>query len=141
MRKFFLFCAALVAAVACSCGNGDKSFGIEYALDSDGTTDGYVEVAFPAGQFSISGDASYQFYWSNVDQVMDGEAMSLEKGLCAKDAKVAEAAGRVESWLEDAVRVTDAGGNYDIYVKGYVRETFTGLTFSVDKHFTNKEEE
>lgn len=137
MRKLIVILAA-IAAMSCSCEN--KSFGIEYELGSNGTTDGYVDVTFPSGQFSINGDASYQFDWSNVDVVIpDNEVMSLAYGLGAKDAKVAEAARYVDGWLEDAVKVTDAGGDYDIYVKGYVRETFTGLTFSVDKHFTNKE--
>lgn len=128
------------AAMSCSC-NGDKSFGIEYSLNSDGTTDGSVTVTFPYGEFSMKGDAGYQFEWTNVTKkLLSAGAMSLGDALKSNDAKVAQAAGTVNSWLESAVQVKDAGGHYDIFVKGYVKETLTGLTFSVDKHFSNKEE-
>ena len=138
MRKFLIVLAACVAAMSCSC-SGDKTFGIEYALNSDGTTDGKVSLVFPNGQFSMNGTAGYQFAWTNVDNKLTvSEALPLCESLEANDAKVAKAANDVNGWLESAIRVTDAEGEYDIYVKGYVRETLTGLTFSVDKHFTSK---
>ena len=123
-------------AISCSCDN--KSFGIEYSLNSDGVTDGSVTLAIPNGEFSLKGDASYQFAWSNT-KLLTAESLPLDESLVAKDAKVSKAANDVNNWLESAIQVIDADGDYDIYVQGYVKETLTGLTFSVDKHFTNKE--
>ena len=140
MRKLFIVLSVVAMTVA-SC-TGDKTFGFEYALNSDGTTDGSVALVFPNGEFSIKGDAGYDFAWTNVDkELLFGEALSLEEAVEANDEKVAKAANEVNNWLESAIHVTDAQGNYDVYVTGFVRETLTGLTFSVDKHFTNKQEE
>ena len=137
MRKFIILLSVALAALSCSCQN--DSFGFEYALNSNGATDGKVTLVFPNGEFSLDGDAGYVFTWSNADKLRAVNTLSLEEALVSNDAKVAKAANDVNNWLESAIHVTDAEGNYDIYVKGYVKETLTGLTFSVDKHFTNKE--
>ena len=140
MKKFICLLVAVAAVLSCSCNN-DASFGIEYALNSDGNTDGMVTLVFPAGEFSLKGDAGYQFHWTNVDKVVaENEVLPLDKSLGVKDAKVSDAAKRVNEWLESAIHVTEAEGNYDIYVNGYVKETLTGITFAIDRHFTNKEE-
>lgn len=128
-----------VAAMSCSC-NDNQSFGIEYALNSNGSTDGSVTVAFPSGEFTLNGDANYVFNWTNADKkLLNAGAIFLSDALNSNDAKIAKAANEVNTWLESAIHVTDAEGNYDVYVKGYVKETLTGLTFEIDKHFTNKE--
>lgn len=142
MRKFLIVLSVVAmafAAMSCSCDD-NASFGIEYALNSNGNTDGSVTVTFPSGEFTLNGDASYVFDWSNADKKLFGaEAIFLDDALNSKDAKMAKAANKVSAWLESAINVTDAEGNYDVYVKGYVKETLTGLTFEIDRHFTNKE--
>ena len=139
MRKFLAIFAVLVTALACSCNNENNGFGIEYALNSDGVTDGHVVLTFPSGEFSLKGDANYQFEWTNVDKVVTNDVKSLDSALATKDVQVLSAANYVNAWLDSVIKITEADGNYDIYVKGYVKETLTGITFSVDKHFTNPE--
>ena len=49
-----------------------------------------------------------------------------------------------EAWLDSYIQSNvlnnfNDATVYDIYVKGYVKEVNTGLLFSVDKRFTNKD--
>lgn len=143
MRKIFtiLFAAlATMFAVSCtSCGN-DVKFGVEYDLSVTGKTDAAVAVDFTNGHFSVDGAANLDFGYSNVetpDVLQTGQAVSLSEALASNDARVAKAAADVDEWLTSSVSVTDFVGTYDLYIKGYIKETLTGLKFEVDKRITN----
>lgn len=127
----------MCAASCTSCSNGVQ-FGIEYSLQSDGMANGNVALTFDGGSFDLNGDASYALNWQNTIKLSDVmNAPNLDTAKAAKDPTTAATAEKVDSWLEDNFRVSSAGGTYDIYIKGYIKETATGLTFQVDKHFTN----
>jgi hypothetical protein len=128
---------------ACSSCSNDAKFGINYALNSDGKVDGMVEVAFPKGTAKLDGNATYNFEWTNVLklEVNANDVLGLEESLQSKDVKVLEAAEKVNNWLEDAFKIVDYSGHYDIYIKGFVEETFTHLKFEVDKHFSDTPED
>lgn len=143
MRKF-IFALAMMVALAflpsCnSCTNNGEGFGIQYALESNGTTDGFVQVAFVNGGFKVTGDASYDFNWSNETPALQkaNNVVVLSEALKCGDIKTVQAAEYVNNWLEESIKVTDFSGHYDIYVKGYVMETMTQIKFSIDRHFTN----
>lgn len=144
MKKFLCLMVAVLLVVGLSTGctscNKDVHFGIEYSLQSNGTANGDVEVTFEGGSFSIDGEANYAFSWQNTILLTKANnAISLEQALGAKDARTADAAKKVDDWLNSSIQVVSAGGTYDIYIKGYVKETATGITFDIDRHFTNKE--
>lgn len=143
MRKFIFVLAMMVALAflpSCtSCNNNGEGFGIQYSLQSNGTTDGFVQVDFVNGGFKVTGDADYDFNWSNETPAFQSanNVMVLSEALQCKDAKTVQAAEHVNNWLEESIKVTDFSGHYDIYVKGYVMETMTQIKFSIDRHFTN----
>lgn len=144
MKKIYCFIsvALLVFGLTFGCVscNQDVNFGIEYSLQSNGTANGDLAVTFDGGSFTLDGKADYTFSWQNTILLMKSvDAISLEQALCAKDARTVEAAKKVNDWLVNSIQVTSLGGTYDIYIKGYVRETATGLTFAIDRHFTNPE--
>ena len=149
MRKFItiLFTAlATLFAVSCtSCNNdNDAKFGIEYAINVDGTTDAAVNVEFVSGHFYIDGASKFVFDWSNADNIVklqNTEAYKLDEALASNDADVAKAAAQVDEWLNSEIKVGDFTGHYDIYIKGYVKETLTGLNFEIDRRITNLPEE
>lgn len=132
--------ALLVVGLTSGCNScsSDVHFGIEYSLQSNGTANGDVAVTFEGGSFSINGDAKYTFSWENTILLTKANnVVSLEQALVSKYARIADTAKKVDDWLNSSINVTAAGGTYDLYVKGYVKETATGLTFEIDRHFTN----
>ena len=144
MKKFLCLLAVSLLMVGftagCTSCNTDVHWGIEYALQSDGVANGNVMLTFDGGSFTLNGESNYALEWHNSFELADGanpNAISLEQALCSKDANNLTGAQRVEEWLNNSISVTSAGGTYDIYVKGYVKETATGLTFAIDRHFTN----
>lgn len=144
MKKFLVLLVAVVMmafATACTSCSDNVKFGIEYSLTSDGVANGNVALNFDGGHFNLNGKADYQLEWSNQLFTFNAEPVELSKALLAKDAKVAETAQKVDTWVNDNIYISSASGTYDIYVKGYIKETATQLTFEIDKHFTNKQEE
>jgi len=144
MRKLFVTLAVVIGMLAIasctSCSNDDAKFGIEYALNSEGKTDGSFTLHVAIADFTITGDAEYNFDLSSKkvkDLLTKSGAKSLEEALNSNDAKELEAANKVNSWLDEMIKVTEVDGHYDIYVRGYVMETLTGLKFEIDKHYTN----
>ena len=143
MRKFITIVLAAVTmlfAASCTSCNNDVKFGIEYDLAVNGSTDAAVSVEFVGGHFSVDGAAKFDFDWANVlkdTKFESAQALALDEALVSNDAKVAEAAARVNEWLETEVAVKDFTGHYDIYIKGYVKETLTGLKFEIDRRITN----
>lgn len=130
---------AALAVLATSCK--DKEFGIEYALNTHGDSDGVVDVTFAGGSFDINGAAAFKLNWSNVQEKMfqSKDVVLLDQALSSQDVKVLETAKKVDAWLDDNVSVSSASGTYDLYLQGYIKETFTGLKFEVNRHFTNRE--
>ena len=146
MKKFLCLMVAvlLVAGLTTGCTgcSSDVHFGIEYSLQSNGTANGDVAVTFDGGSFSIDGKADYNFAWQNTILLTKGNgALMLDQALASKDLSTAETAKKVDDWLNKSIEVTSAGGTYDLYIKGYVKETATGLIFEIDRHFTNIPEE
>ena len=125
-------------ATSCTSCNPSVQFGIEYSLVSSGETTGDVSVSFEGGHFNVDGDAKYSFSWANSFPLLKaGNMVSLSEALESNDAKTATAAKYVNDWLDRSLKVSSASGTYDIYIKGYVKETATQITFSIDRHFTN----
>lgn len=142
MKKFICLLAVALLMVGLTAGctscSGDAHFGIEYSLQSDGQANGNVAVTFDGGSFNIDGQANYGFAWQNTILLNEVNSfIPLSSALNSKDVQTLEAAKKVDEWLNNSITVTSAGGTYDIYVKGYVKETMTGLTFAIDRHFTN----
>lgn len=140
MKKILFLLVAMLGIASCSsCVNGDGQFGIEYAFQSEGKTDGSFTLQVVSADFSVNGDAEYAFNLSSKDVAVAAVrgVRSLDQALGAKGGREYKAAKKVEGWLDEAVKVTAFEGHYDIYVRGYVKETLTGLTFSVDRHFSN----
>lgn len=142
MKKFILIAVAALAMLAtfsaCSCSNNDAPWGVEYALQSDGKTDASVTAQFFNANMSLNGDADYVFDWTNSPVALRSEsALVLADALTSNDAQTVKAAEYVNGWLDEWFKVVSFEGHYDIYIKGYVKETKTQITFSIDRHFTN----
>lgn len=144
MRKFLILAAMVIgmfAIASCtSCSNSDSKFGIEYALQSEGKTDGSFTLQVVIADFTVTGDAEYNFNISSkkLQEVLTkGEVKSLDEALESEDEKVLGAANKVNDWLDEVIKVTEVDGHYDIWVRGYVMETLTGLKFEINRHFTN----
>lgn len=141
MKKFIIIMVAALTMFAtissCSCNNSDTPWGVEYALQSDGKTDANVTVQFFNANMSLNGDADYVFDWTNVPVLLHGSAVVLSDALTSNDAKTVQAAEYINGWLDEWFKVVSFEGTYDIYIKGYVKETKTQITFSIDRHFTN----
>lgn len=144
MKKFILISVAalvMLATMSCtSCGNSDAPWGVEYSLQSDGQTDDNVAAQFFNANLFLNGGADYVFEWTNVIApavLQTTQAVVLNDALTCSDIKTAQAAEYVNDWLDEWFKVVSFDGTYDIYIKGYVKETKTQITFSIDRHFTN----
>ena len=136
--KKFLF--AIVAALLVTACDDTTPWGVEYSLNSTGKTDASVELAIFNGSLTMNGDANYVLQWDNVPKLASPEnTIPLHEGLLCADTQTLQAAEYVNGWLDEWFKVVSFDGHYDIYIKGYVKETKTQITFSVDKHFTNIE--
>lgn len=141
MKKFlFAFVAALVVLATSGC-DSTTPWGVEYSLNSTGKTDASVELMVFNGSIALNGDANYVLDWNNVPKLASpANAIPLKDGLLYADKQTVQAAEYVNGWLDEWFKVVSFEGHYDIYIKGYVKETKTQITFSVDRHFTNIEE-
>ena len=141
MKKFlFAFVAALVVLATSGC-DSTTPWGVEYSLNSTGKTDASVELMVFNGSIALNGDANYVLDWNNVQKLASpANAIPLKDGLLYADQQTVQAAEYVNGWLDEWFKVVSFEGHYDIYIKGYVKETKTQITFSVDRHFTNIEE-
>lgn len=115
----------LLGAVACNNVKPEFKFSLELSGDVSN-----VPTAI-AGDFAVNVSNDQV----NVFQLNDA---SLLYSIEAPEGVEAEA--WLDSYIQSNVlnNFNDATV-YDIYVKGYVKEVNTGLLFSVDKRFTNKD--
>lgn len=141
MKKFLFAVVAALAVLATSGCDDNAPWGVEYSLKSTGKTDASVTLAVFNGSIVVNGDADYVMDWNNAPKLLGAEkAVVLSDALCSNDEKTLQAAEYVNGWLDEWFKVVSFEGHYDIYIKGYVKEKKTQITFSVDRHFTNIEE-
>jgi len=146
MKKFILMIALAFSMIAMqSCK--DAQFGVTYSLTTTGDAVGNVQFNFPVGHVALNGDADVDVLVTNdttkttvFGSVQESDVLALSAALVSEDATVAAEANAVDAWLAQNFSVTtnDADGNYYVHIVGYVRETVTGLTFSIDRVFTNR---
>ena len=139
MKKIIiaLVVAILTTFTGCTCSN--ESWGVEYSLQSNGKTDASVTLAVFNGEITLNGDANYVLDWTSIPNLTEAYAIPLDASLLSSDAQTLKAANYVNGWLDEWFKVVSFEGHYDIYIKGYIKETKTQITFSVDRHFTNME--
>lgn len=137
MKKLFITLAALAALTLTGC---KAQWGVIYSVVADGDADGKVAVTFPNGAFNTDGKAALDFVFSNdTTKVLKAyNAMTLEQGMRSGHKDTQEAALNVAGWVDDMFKANAASGTYRVHFKGFVQETATGLTFSIDRTFTNR---
>ncbi len=115
----------LLGAVACNNVKPEFKFSLELTGDVSNAPTAI------AGDFAVnvSNDQANVF---NLNEASAFYSIEAPEGV--------EANAWLESYIQSNVlnNFNDAT-NYDIYVKGYVKEKNSGLLFSVDKRFTNKD--
>lgn len=131
MKKILTMClaAALMLLSFSSCDNVKPEFKFQLALSGDVEAPAVVNGDFTVNVTNVF-EAEYQCN-GNYFAVSEAQDLSSPQGAAANDW--------LDEYLEqNVVKYFDANATYDIYVKGYVLEKLTGITFSVDKHITNK---
>lgn len=129
MKKFFLMCfVALLATLALPSCDGTKP---EFKFD--------LELAGDVSDTPTQITADFHASVTNVP-VVETRTL-LFSAAPAKDINSPEGADALK-WLDEYIQsnvIAEMGPqtSYNITVKGYVHEKVTGLTFAVDKQFTN----
>ena len=129
MKKFFVvFIVAFLATFALSSCDGTKP---EFKFD--------LEVSGDVSDTPTSIVADFNASVTNVP-VVETQTM-LFSAAPTKDITSPEGADALQ-WLDEYIQsnvIAEMGPqtSYNITVKGYVHEKVTGLTFAVDKQFTN----
>lgn len=133
MKKFITICCVLflVLAAFTSCKDVKPEFKFQLELTGD-VADATTAIK---GDFAVN---------VTNEIINDFNATYVLTDANTEILSIAEPKGvQANEWLENYVQENvinefSATTNYYIAVKGYVHETLTGLTFSVDKVFTNR---
>ena len=139
MKKFLFIALAIISSmIFTSCRT---QFGLVYGVQLTGDGDGQFEVTFPQGSYEMNGKAALTL---NVgDSVLFNDTTTKvtykKDALLRANKKELEAMRHVNDSIATQFNTFDGEGIYDIWLKGFVKEIGTGLVFSVDRHFTNRE--
>ena len=133
MKKFITICCVIFLSLAAftSCKDVKPEFKFQLELTGD-VADATTAIK---GDFAVN---------VTNEIINDFNATYLLADANTEILSIAEPKGaQANEWLENYVQENvinefSATTDYYIAVKGYVHETLTGLTFSVDKVFTNR---
>lgn len=133
MKKFITICCALflVLTAFTSCKDVKPEFKFQLELKGD-VADATTAIK---GDFAVNvtNEIINDFNATYVLTDANTEILSIA------EPKGAQANEWLENYVqENVINEFSATTDYYIAVKGYVHETLTGLTFSVDKVFTNR---
>ena len=132
MRKI-LFAMLIACTALCSC---NTQFGLAYGVSLTGDGDGQFEVTFPQGSYSMDGTAAIDL---NVgDTIPFGKVTTKAEVIEKGNAKQLAALKAVNDSVAEQFSATEGSGTYDLWLRGFVKETGTGLIFEIDRHFTNR---
>lgn len=126
---------AIIACFAlCSC---HTQFGIAYGVKLTGNGDGQFEVSFPEGSYAMDGTASIALQVG--DSIPFGKVTTKAEVLENGNTKEIAVLKAVNDSVATQFDATAASGTYELWLKGFVKETGTGLIFEIDRHWTNRE--
>ena len=133
MKKFITICCVLflVLAAFTSCKDVKPEFKFQLELTGD-VADATTAIK---GDFAVNvtNEIINDFNATYVLADANTEILSIA------EPKGAQANEWLENYVqENVINEFSTTTDYYIAVKGYVHETLTGLTFSVDKVFTNR---
>ena len=133
MKKFITICCVLflVLAAFTSCKDVKPEFKFQLELTGD-VADSTTAIK---GDFAVNvtNEIINDFNATYVLADANTEILSIA------EPKGAQANEWLENYVqENVINEFSTTTDYYIAVKGYVHETLTGLTFSVDKVFTNR---
>lgn len=127
---------AIIACLAlCSC---NTQFGIAYGVKLTGDGDGQVEVTFPQGQYAMDGTATIYLNVGDTMPFFGKKVTTKAEVIKHGSAKQIAALKAANDSVATQFNATAGTGTYDLWVKGFVKETGTGLIFEIDRHFTNR---
>ena len=137
MKKLMFILVSILTLTLTSCGT---QFGLAYSVAITGDGDGKFEVTFPQGSYAMDGTAALDLQLGDTIMFNDSaayvtKAEVLERG----KAKELKAMKEVNDSIAEKFNAIAAEGTYDIWIKGFVKELGTGLTFSVDRRLTNRD--
>ena len=133
MKKILFALMACLALCACN-----TQFGLAYSVQLTGDGDGNFEVTFPQGTFAMDGTATIDLFVGDTipfGTQLTSKAEVIEKG----DPKQLAALQRVNESVAKQFGATAGDGTYNIWIHGFIKEIGTGLSFEVDRHLTNRE--
>ena len=139
MKKFLILIFAMVTTLvftACQ-----TQFGLVYGVQLTGDGDGQFEVTFPQGSYAMDGKAALalnvgdSILFNDTTQQVTYKSQVLARG----NKKELAAMKRVNDSIAANFEAFAGEGTYDLWLKGFVKEIGTGLVFSVDRHFTNRD--
>lgn len=144
MKKIFLMIAMVLGMITMqSCK--DTQFGVDYSVAVTGDADGGVLFNVPVGTIKLDGDAKVDINLGKTPALLNVQDTTttvyvLADAVKSNDVKVAETANAVNEWFTNSFYVsgTTADASYYVHIVGFVRERVTGLTFAVDREFTNR---
>ena len=137
MKKviFMLMVALFTVVGMTSCKS--TQFGLVYNVEVVGDGDGDFTVTFPEGHYSMNGTAALELQVG--DTVPFNQVTAKATVLESNNTKQLEVMRKVNASVGQDFTATAASGTYDVTVRGTVTEIATGLTFSINKHLTNRE--
>lgn len=137
MKKFLLPLLMLFAIAMTSCKS--VQFGLAYDVSISGDGDGQFEVSFPQGSYAMDGTATLALIVGDTLKFGAQEVSYKADILKSGDAKKIAAMKAVNDSIAYQFNATAGSGTYDIWIRGMVKELATGLSFSVNRHLTNRD--
>lgn len=128
---------AFTSCESCKSDNGYKDE-VQYSLVANGDAEGDLSVKYGNAEFISKGEAELTFKFSNIDTLQSENPVLLSRALTSNDTKLQDAAIRVNEGLE-GIEITSVNGTYYLHLVGYAKEPVTGIIFSIDRTFTNKD--
>lgn len=131
MKRFILL--VLATMLACPFFTSCKGVKPEFKFQLELTGDVADTTTAIKGDFTVNATNEVLNDFAACYVTNDAEILSIA------EPQGAEANDWLDKYIQDnVVAQFTATTTYYIAVKGYVHETITGITFSVDKVFTNK---
>lgn len=133
MKKILFAIIACLALTACN-----TQFGLAYGVRLTGDGDGQFEVTFPQGSYAMDGTAALALTVGDTIPFFGQQPTTKAEVIAHGNKRQLHALQAANDSIEAQFNATEGSGTYDIWLKGFVKETGTGLIFEVDRHFTNR---
>lgn len=146
MKRLIFILMAVFGIISCTPNKDSEPTSVNdpviYDFHIFGDAEGSLGLTFTNGSFLMNGNSDLDFTLSN--NVIPSNTVATDFYSFSEEYMLCMSSDSLDAFIKacdvfGSIDINPIKGDYSLTLKGYIEEPVTGITFSIDRTFTNRD--